>query len=65
MSDLLSNYLAAIGKVTLLSAADEVTLGRRVQAMLRIREERPESEWTPTERRTVRSGDRAKRRMVE
>ena len=42
-------------------------LGHRVQAMLRIREERPEEDWTPQERndRIVRSGDRAKRKMVE
>ena len=33
--------------------------------MLRIREERPEDDWTKDERRTVRSGDRAKNKMIE
>ena len=64
-SDLLGDYLKTIGQVSLLSADDEISLGHRVQAMLRIREERPEEDWTPQERKTVRSGDRAKRKMVE
>ena len=64
-SDLLGDYLKTIGQVSLLSADDEISLGHRVQAMLRIREERPEDDWTSQERRTVRSGDRAKNKMIE
>ena len=64
-SDLLGDYLKSIGQVSLLSADDEISLGHRVQAMLRIREERPEEDWTKQERRTVRSGDRAKKKMIE
>ena len=63
--DLLGDYLKTIGQVSLLSADDEISLGHRVQAMLRIREERPEDDWTKQERCTVRSGDRAKRKMIE
>ena len=63
--DFLGDYLTTIGKVSLLSADEEISLGHRVQAMLRIREERPEEEWTQAERRTVRSGERAKRKMIE
>ena len=64
-SDLLGDYLKTIGQVSLLSADDEISLGHRVQAMLRIREERPEEDWTKEERRTVRSGERAKKKMIE
>ena len=64
-SDLLGDYLKSIGQVSLLSADDEISLGHRVQAMLRIREERPEEDWTKQERRIVRSGDRAKKKMIE
>ena len=63
--DLLGDYLRTIGQVSLLSADDEISLGHRVQAMLRIREERPEADWTKEERRIVRSGDRAKKKMIE
>ena len=45
-ADLLGDYLKSIGQVSLLSADDEISLGHRVQAMLRIREERPEEDWT-------------------
>ena len=66
MADVLGDYLAAIGKITLLTAEDEVILGRRVQRMVQIRDERPkETDWTPTDRRAIRSGERAKRKMVE
>jgi len=66
MADVLGDYLAAIGKITLLTAEDEVILGRRVQRMVQIRDERPkEIDWTPTDRRAIRSGERAKRKMVE
>ena len=54
-NDLLGDYLKTIGQVSLLSADDEISLGHRVQAMLRIREERPEDDWTKEERRIVRS----------
>ena len=64
-NDLLGDYLKTIGQVSLLSADDEISLGHRVQAMLRIREERPEDDWTKEERRIVRSGDRAKKKMIE
>jgi RNA polymerase primary sigma factor len=63
--DLLGDYLKTIGKVSLLTAEEEISLGHRVQAMLRIREERPEEDWTKEELRIVRSGERAKRKMVE
>ena len=63
--DFLGDYLKTIGKVSLLSADEEISLGHRVQAMLQIRNERPEEEWTQAEKRTVRSGERAKRKMIE
>jgi len=63
--DTLGDYLKQIGKVSLLSADDEISLGHRVQAMLRIREERPEEDWTTEEKRIVRGGERAKKKMIE
>ena len=64
-NDTLGDYLYAIGRVTLLTAEEEISYAHRVQEMLRIREETKEEDWTPKQRRLVRSGDRAKRRMVE
>ena len=64
-NDLLGDYLKTIGQVSLLSADDEISLGHRVQAMLSIKDERPEEDWTKEERRTVRSGERAKKKMIE
>jgi len=64
-SDPFHDYLQEIGRVKLLSADEEITLAHRVQAMLHIRATRPEDDWTKKERRTVRSGDRAKHHMIQ
>jgi RNA polymerase primary sigma factor len=61
----LGEYLTVIGRVKLLSAAEEITLGRRIKQMIEICETVPEEDWTKEQRRTVRVGKNAKSRMVE
>lgn len=64
-ADVLGDYLHSIGRVSLLTAEDEIMLGHRVQEMLEVRETIPEEDWTKAQKRTVKVGERAKRRMVE
>ena len=61
----LGEYLTVIGRVKLLSASEEITLGRRIKRMIEICETVPEEDWTKEQRRTVRVGKIAKSRMVE
>ena len=64
-ADSTREYLKGIGRVRLLTADEEITLGHRIQRMVAIRETIPEAEWTKEQRRTVRVGERAKAKMVE
>ena len=59
----LADYLAEIGRIPLLTPAEEIELGHKVQQMMPILEV-PEDEWTPEQRRIVRSGKRAKHRII-
>lgn len=65
MADPFNDYLQEIGRVKLLSADEEITLAHRIQAMLEIRNTRPEDDWTSKERKTVRLGERAKNSMIQ
>ena len=56
--------LSAAGKVPLLTAEEEILLGRRVQALMQVLEDKPDGPYTPAEQRTLRLGKRAKERMV-
>ena len=58
------SYYAAINRVPLLTATEEILCGRRVQAMMRLLEEKPKGPYTAQEQRTMRFGRRAKERMI-
>jgi len=57
-------YLNAAGKIPLLTAEEEIILGRTVQAMQALLASNPEGPYTKEESRTLRAGKRAKERMV-
>ena len=58
------SYYAAINRVPLLTATEEILCGRRVQAMMRLLEDKPKGPYTAQEQRTLRFGRRAKERMI-
>ncbi|MFN5194675.1 MAG: sigma-70 family RNA polymerase sigma factor [Cyanobacteriota bacterium] len=71
MASSLSAYLGEIGRHQLLTPEQELTLGRRVQAMVALQErcsqaggQGPACEYDTLERRTMRLGERAKRQMI-
>lgn len=63
--DSIGAYLNAIGKIPLLTAEEEIILGRAVQTGLAIESEIPPSERSKPQRRSVAAGRRAKKRMIE
>ena len=63
--DTLGSYLQSIGRVPLLTPAEEIELGRKVADGLEIEVNIPPSERTPEQRREVRRSQKAKRRMIE
>lgn len=68
MSTGMGDYLAQIGRVPLLTAAEEIELGNRVQAGQRLQAEitaRQGQTATPAERKALRAAQRAKDRMVQ
>ena len=68
-SDPVSWYLATIGRIPLLTPAEEIELGNQVQAMMAFTEDGTksfeESELTGKDRRMLRIGRRAKERMMK
>jgi len=71
MASSLSSYLGEIGRHQLLSPEQELTLGRKVQAMAALHErcrqaggEGPACDYSDLERRTLRLGERAKNQMI-
>lgn len=58
----LSNYLAQIGRIPLLTADEEIQLAHAVQRMIPLRDK---EKLTAKEKRIVRFGMRAKKRIVE
>ena len=60
----ISHILNTAGKIPLLTAEEEILLGRRVQALMRLLEDKPDGPYTSAEQRTLRLGKRAKERMV-
>ena len=59
-------YLNSIGRHVLLTPAEEITLGNRVQAWIALRDQNiPEEELTLQQRRTIRRGQNAFIRMYE
>ncbi|AHF64202.1 type II alternative RNA polymerase sigma factor, sigma-70 family [Synechococcus sp. WH 8109] len=68
-SDPVSWYLATIGRIPLLTPAEEIELGNQVQAMMSLTEdgsrEFEDGELTTAQRRLLRIGRRAKERMMK
>ncbi|MED5320719.1 MAG: RpoD/SigA family RNA polymerase sigma factor [Cyanobacteriota bacterium] len=68
-SDPVSWYLATIGRIPLLTPAEEIELGNQVQAMMTLTEdgsrEFEDGELTTAQRRLLRVGRRAKERMMK
>ena len=68
-SDPVSWYLATIGRIPLLTPAEEIELGNQVQAMMALTEdgsrEFEDGEPTTAQRRLLRIGRRAKERMMK
>jgi len=62
--DGLSTFLNSSGKVPLLTPAEELHLGARVQRLMALLEEKPDGEYDDEERRAIKAGRRAKDRMV-
>ena len=60
----IGHILNTAGKIPLLTAEEEIHLGRSVQALMRLLEEKPEGPYTLEEKRIIRKGQRAKERMV-
>ena len=63
-SDPISWYLSTIGRVPLLTPAEEIELGNQVQAMMHLVEEKRE-EYSPQENKIIRIGRRSKQRMMK
>lgn len=68
-SDPVSWYLATIGRIPLLTPAEEIELGNQVQAMMALTEdgsrEFEDGQLTTAQRRLLRIGRRAKERMMK
>ena len=62
MPDPLRDYLNQIGKIPLLTAAEEIELGNSIQRMMPLLEK---SDLTKDEQKIIRIGNRAKKRMVQ
>ena len=62
-TDAVGFYLSSIGRIPLLTAAEEIELAHHVQAMKELRDV-PEKELTPRQRHKVRMGKRARDRMM-
>ncbi len=59
------SYLASIGRVPLLTPAEEIQLGNQVQAAAALADRADRADLTPDERRALKAGQRAKKRMIE
>ncbi len=64
-NDPISWYLSTIGRVPLLTPAEEIELGNQVQAMMRLVEEDKGETYSDKENKTIRVGRRSKERMMK
>lgn len=68
-NDPISWYLSNIGRVPLLTPAEEIELGNQVQKMMVLTEDgqlnEKTKEFTPQDKRTIKIGRRAKERMMK
>lgn len=60
----LTDYLNEIGKISLLTPAEEIELGCSVQKMI-ILLDTERNDFTTEERKSIKNGEKAKKRMVE
>ncbi len=67
----LSDFLGEIGRHPLLTPEEELTMGRKVQAMVALLERSKladakcaQSKYTDLERKTIRLGEKAKNQMI-
>jgi RNA polymerase primary sigma factor len=58
----MNDYLADIGRIPLLTPAEEIELGNQVQRMVALRDQ---GSLSAADRRTIRTGERALGRMVQ
>ena len=68
----LSDFLVEIGRHPLLTPEQELTMGRKVQAMVELNQrcrlaggKGPECNYTETEKKTIIIGEKAKNKMIE
>jgi RNA polymerase primary sigma factor len=64
-SDPISWYLTSIGRVPLLTPAEEIELGNQVQVMMRLVEEDRGENYSDREKKLIRVGRRSKERMMK
>lgn len=64
MNDSLTDHLNTAAKIPLLTADEEIILGRAVQAMLQLQEINPAGPYSKAERRIIQRGQRARDRMI-
>jgi len=62
--DSFGQFLNDAGRITLLTADEEIYLGKRVQAMQALKSEKPRGPYGKIQTATLRRGQRAKERMV-
>lgn len=62
--DAVAFYLNSAGKIPLLTAAEEIELGRKVQRYMQLLETNPEGPYDLPQKRIIRQGKRAKDRMI-
>ena len=62
--DAVAFYLNSAGRVPLLTAVEEIELGRKVQAMMHLLEANPDGPYDMSEKRILRNGKKAKDRMI-
>ena len=62
--DSVSGLLNAAGRIPLLTHDEEIMLSRRVQAMQALLADNPSGPYSDDERRIIRTGKRAKERMI-
>jgi RNA polymerase primary sigma factor len=63
--DGLGLFLNQAGKIPLLTSNEEILVARQIQAMLALLAEKPKHPYTVAEQRCLRSGQRAKDRMIK
>lgn len=63
-SESLDHFLNQAGRIPLLTPEEEIHLGRAVQAMMALRQDKPNGPYSRTENRVIARGMRARDRMI-